>query len=49
MVKTTVTIAPAVYARLKKLAAEEQTNVRVVIRRALDTYLKGRRAGRRGK
>jgi hypothetical protein len=49
MVKTTVTIVPAVYTQLKKIAAEEQTNVRVIIRRALDKFLKGRRAGRRSK
>ena len=49
MVKTTVTIAPAVYAKLKKIAAEEQTNVRVVIRRALDRFVMRRRAARRAK
>lgn len=49
MVKTTVTIAPTVYAKLKRIAAEEKTNVRVIIRRALDTFLEGRRAGKRMK
>jgi hypothetical protein len=49
MVKTSITIAPVVYVKLKRIATEEQTNVRVIIRRALDKFLKGRRAGRRSK
>jgi len=47
MVKTTVTITPSVYRKLRELALEEGSNVRTVIRRALDDFLKRRRSGRR--
>jgi predicted transcriptional regulator len=42
MVITTVSIDPETYRRLRLLAIDENTNVRVIFRRALDEFLKRR-------
>lgn len=49
MAITTVSIEPETYKKLRHLAVEEETNVRVLIRNAVDKYLQRHAKRRKGK
>jgi len=49
MVITTVSLDPGAYKKLRLLAIEEDTNVRVLIRQALDEFLKRKAKARKRK